>query len=75
MLRRSFATAGKAFGLDLKAIQSQMGHARPDITASVYMQPVDDVRVQQIEKFERMLRGEIPMPVDMEVKLGPSRIQ
>jgi integrase len=75
MLRRSFATAGNAFGLDLKAIQSQMGHANPNITASVYMQPVDGVRVRQIEQFELMLRGKIPMPVDMETKLGPSRIQ
>ena len=75
MLRRSFATAGNAFGLDLKAIQSQMGHANPNITLSVYMQPVDALRVQQIEQFELMLRGRIPMPVDMEAKLGPSRIQ
>jgi integrase len=75
MLRRSFATISNALGLDLKAIQSQMGHSKPDITLSVYAQPVEGVRVQQIEQLELMLRGQVPMPVDLEVKLGPARIQ
>src|SRR5262249_8567669 len=45
MLRRSFATVAQFVGMDIKAIQSQLGHSTPDMTASVYMQPVDALTV------------------------------
>jgi integrase len=74
MLRRSFATIGHALGLDLKAIQAQMGHARPDMTAIEYMQPVDALRMEQMNRLGQMMRGEMPIPVDVMAKLGSKRV-
>lgn len=70
MLRRSFATLAPLAGMDVKAIQAQLGHANPDMTAGTYMQPVDGQRAAQMEKLCAMIRGEIPMPVDVTAKLG-----
>jgi integrase len=75
MLRRSFATIAGALGLDLKSIQSQLGHARPDMTATEYMQPVDAVRVEQMKRLEDILRGRVKMPADLAAKLGSRMVQ
>jgi integrase len=75
MLRRSFATLGQVVGLDVKAIQSQLGHARPDLTAGVYMQPIDQKTAEQIKLLEDMLAGRVPWPVDVEARLGKGLIQ
>lgn len=70
MLRRSFATIAQIVGLDVKAIQAQLGHTRPDMSATEYMQPVDALRAEQMERMEGMIMGTIPMPVDVAAKLG-----
>jgi integrase len=70
MLRRSFGTLGVAIGGDLKSIQAQMGHARPDMTLLEYAQPVDDARCRLVQRIEDILLGKEPMPVDLTVKLG-----
>ena len=69
MLRRSFATLAQFAGLDIKAIQSQLGHAKPDMTATVYMQPVDALTIQQLGRLEDMLRGRVPMTPDSTARL------
>lgn len=61
MLRRSFATWANANEVDLKAIQDQLGHAKPDLTLGEYVQSVDTVRAQQITRLELILRGKQPM--------------
>jgi len=75
MLRRPFATVAGAIGFDLKTIQAQLGHARPDMSLAEYIQPVDDLRRQQIARLERILRGREPMPVDLQSKIGLGRVQ
>jgi integrase len=75
MLRRSFATIAQYVGLDVKAIQQQLGHARPDMTASEYMQPLDDLTAAQLTRLERMLRGQEPMPTDAAARLATVTIQ
>jgi integrase len=75
MLRRSFATIANALGFDLKSVQAQMGHARPDITATEYIQPVDAVRREQMKRLEDVLRGRAPMPADILARLGSARVQ
>jgi site-specific recombinase XerD len=70
MLRRSFATLANALGFDVKNIQAQMGHARPDMSLIEYAQPVDEVRRRQIQHMEDVLLGKAPMPVDLTAKLG-----
>ena len=57
MLRRSFATWAYAENVDLKSIQKQMGHAKPDITLMEYVQSVDPKAVEQLTKFEMILRS------------------
>jgi integrase len=74
MLRRSFATIAHALGLDLKAIQVQLGHAEPDMSAKEYVQEVDAVRIAQFDRLGQMMRGAIPMPVDVMAKLGSRRV-
>ena len=75
MLRRSFATVAQFVGLDVKAIQSQLGHARPDMTASEYMQPIDAMTAGQLKRLEDMMRGREPIPVDVAARLGTVVIQ
>jgi len=75
MLRRSFATVAQFVGLDVKAIQSQLGHSRPDMTATVYMQPIDALTASQLKRLEDMLRGREPIPVDVAAKIGTAVIQ
>jgi integrase len=70
MLRRSYATLGHALGFDVKNIQAQMGHTRPNMALLEYVQPVDDIRRQQAQRMEDILLGEEPMPVDLTAKLG-----
>jgi integrase len=70
MLRRSFATVSQFVGLDLKAIQAQLGHARPDMTAVQYMQPVDALTISQMSHLEDLLRGRIAFPVDITARIG-----
>ncbi|HKD03018.1 MAG TPA: site-specific integrase [Terriglobales bacterium] len=70
MLRRSFATLANAIGFDIKSIQEQMGHARPDMSMIEYAQPVDDERRRQVQRMENMLLGKEPIPVDLTAKLG-----
>jgi integrase len=62
MLRRSFATlAGAISGGDAKSIQTQMGHARPDMWLLEYAQPVDEMRRRLLERMERILLGKEPV--------------
>ena len=75
MLRRSFATLAQYTGMDIKAIQSQLGHSKPDMTAREYMQPVDARTVQQLGHLEDMLRGKVAMPADAAARLGMVTIQ
>ena len=75
MLRRSYASIWNALGYDIKGSQAQMGHARPDMTASEYMQPIDALRLEQVTTLEKILRGRMPMPVDVAAKLGSGMVQ
>jgi integrase len=75
MLRRSFATVAQFVGLDVKAIQSQLGHSRPELTATVYMQAIDALTAGQLKRLEDMMRGREPIPVDVMAKLGTGVIQ
>jgi integrase len=75
MLRRSFATVAQFVGMDVKAIQSQLGHATPDMTAGVYMQSIDPLRAEQLMRLENMLRGREPIPADVSAKFGTVVIQ
>ena len=75
MLRRSFATLAQFVGMDVKAIQSQLGHAKPDMTAGVYMQPIDVLTAGQLKRLEDMMRGREPIPGDVSAKLGTAVIQ
>lgn len=70
MLRRSFATLAQVVGLDVKSIQSQLGHSRPDTTLLEYVQPLDSVTREKMERLEGMLRGTLPMPADVTARLG-----
>jgi hypothetical protein len=65
ILRRSFAALASALGFDVKNIQAQMGHARPDMSLIEYVQPVDDVRRRQTQHLEDVLLGKTAMPVDL----------
>jgi integrase len=75
MLRRSFATIAQYVGLDVKAIQQQLGHARPDMTAGEYMQPLNDLTAAQLTRLENMLRGREPIPTDAAARLATVTIQ
>jgi integrase len=75
MLRRSFATVARLVGLDVKAIQSQLGHSRPDMTVGEYMQPIDALTAGQLKRLEDMMRGREPIPVDVAAKIGTVVIQ
>lgn len=75
MLRRSFATIANAIGFDVKSIQAQLGHAQPTMTLGTYIQPVDALRLEQIKRFEDILRGRIPMPHDIAMNLGTDLVQ
>jgi integrase len=75
MLRRSFATVAGAIGCDVKTIQAQLGHARPDMSLTEYIQPVADVLRSQMKRLEDILRGRVPMPVDLQNKLGSGTVQ
>src|SRR5262249_1975752 len=70
MLRRTWATMAYAVERDLKAIQSQMGHSRPDMTLGEYIQPVDDKRRQLAQRMEDILIGKESIPVDLAMKFG-----
>jgi len=56
MLRRTFSTQAQKIG-GLKDIQAQMRHARPDTTASIYMQTLPTHQAQMISDFEDMILG------------------
>jgi integrase len=56
MLRRTFSTLVQKIG-GLKDIQAQMRHARPDTTASIYMQTLPAQQTQTISNFEEMILG------------------
>ena len=77
MLRRSFATWGKAYGCDVKVLQEQLGHARPDMTVEEYIQPIDAVRIEQITRMELILRGKVPTPAQVRamVEAQAGRVQ
>ena len=75
MLRRSFATVAQVVGFDVKGIQAQLGHSRPDMSATEYMQPIDARRVAQMKQLEDMLRGRVKMPVDISARLGSTMVQ
>lgn len=70
MLRRSFATISQFVGLDLKAVQAQLGHSKPDMTARVYMQPVDALTISQMSHLENLLRGRTAFPADVAARIG-----
>jgi integrase len=70
MLRRSFATISQFVGLDLKAVQAQLGHSKPDMTARVYMQPVDALTISQMTRLEDLLRGRTAFPADVAARIG-----
>ena len=75
MFRRSFATIARLADLDIKAIQTQLGHANPDMTTGTYMQPIDAQTASQLAHLEGMMRGRIAIPVDITAKLGTGAIQ
>jgi integrase len=75
MLRRSFATIAQYVGLDVKAIQAQLGHSRPNMTATEYMQPVDALTAAQIARLEAMLRGREAMPEFAAARLQTVTVQ
>jgi integrase len=74
MLRRSFATLAQVVGLDVKAIQSQLGHSRPDMTLLEYVQPLDPLTREKMARLEGMIRGTIEMPRDVTAKLGSKMV-
>jgi integrase len=75
MLRRSFATLALMIGFDVKSIQSQLGHARPDMTLTEYSQAVDAHTAEHMVKLEEILRGSAPLSIDASAKLGGGLIQ
>ena len=52
-----------------------MGHLRPDMTTGVYMQPIDQKTAEQVKLLEDMLAGRVPIPADVEARLGRVMIQ
>jgi integrase len=75
MLRPSFSTVAAAIGFDVKSIQSQLGHSKPDMSYKEYVQPVDAQREGHMVRLEDILRGLAPMPLDFGKRLGSGRIQ
>ena len=79
MLRRSFATAFMQIGGDVKSVQGQLGHARPDTTLLHYAQVVDPHRAQVLAQLELMFRGELEWPEEavagMRSKQGAALLQ
>ena len=73
MLRRSFATWAYEKGVDLKSIQKQMGHAKPDITLLEYVQSVDPAAVAQLTKFEIILRSKKMRALE-DVEIAPTGV-
>ena len=65
MLRRSFATVAQYVGLNVKAIQSPRGDVRPDMTATGFIQSIDELTAGQLKRLEDILRGREPIPVDV----------
>lgn len=70
MLRRSFATLAAVVGLDVKSIQSHLGHSRPDMTLLEYAQPLDPITREKLATLEGMFRGTIEMPANLTARLG-----
>jgi integrase len=56
MLRRTFSTMNQGEG-NLKSIQAQMRHSRPDTTTAIYMQVIPERQSQMVATYEAMIFG------------------
>lgn len=74
MLRRSFATIAWHISRDVKSLQSQMRHEKPDMFLRDYAQPLDDATRLLVQRFENVVLGKEAMPVELAMKLGGSRL-
>jgi integrase len=61
MLRRTFATHAQGKG-NLKDVQAQMRHSKPDVTAGVYMQAIPEQQRQTVQAVEDTLFGSAQRP-------------
>jgi integrase len=75
MLRRTWATMADASGMPLKAIQAQLGHSRPDMTLTEYIQPVDAIHKEHVARMEAIFLGRQPLTVDAAEKLASRLVQ
>lgn len=57
MMRRSFATTFAILTGDVKAVQGQLGHSRPDMALNEYIQVNQPHLAAQLARAERVLRG------------------
>jgi integrase len=61
MLRRTFATHAQNKG-NLKDVQAQMRHSKPDVTAGIYMQAIPEQQRQTVQAVEDTLFGSAHRP-------------
>ncbi len=55
MLRRSLATWAPGLGASVKDLQAQLGHASPQVTAGVYMQPVTESVARMVQRYHEAI--------------------
>ena len=51
-LRHTYATRCFEAGVDIKAISEQLGHANVKTTYNIYVHPMQDTKVKEIDKLE-----------------------
>lgn len=57
VLRHTFATRMCEAGVNIKAVQSIMGHADIAMTMDIYTDATEDFKRREIESFEQMMNG------------------